>query len=149
MKYVLPLVAAMLLPSLSQAEVMVMDPHVRATLPGQQNSAGFMMLHNKTAEPVTLNAVTSSVAASTELHNHVNVDGVMKMRQVTGIEVPANGMTELKPGSYHVMFLGLNQPIAEGDNVDITLSFSDGSSKQVTLPARKVTAKSSHKHKHH
>ena len=55
----------------------------------------------------------------------ISVDDVMKMRQVEFIEVPPGGSVELKPGGYHIMFIGLNTLLEQGDEVEITLVFEN------------------------
>jgi copper(I)-binding protein len=62
----------------------------------------------------------------------------MRMRQVPQITVPANGSIELKPGSFHVMLIKLKQPLKEGDAVNVTLNFDDGSKKDVAMTAQRV-----------
>ncbi|AUG51907.1 copper chaperone PCu(A)C [Thalassospira marina] len=67
---------------------------------------------------------TSEIADKTELHTHIMKDNVMKMRQVEGgVEVPAHGGVAFKPGSYHVMLLGLHDPLKAGQHISLTLQF--------------------------
>ncbi|PIE25521.1 MAG: hypothetical protein CSA60_00075 [Neptuniibacter caesariensis] len=146
------MVVAMATSSMAMAEVTVEDAYARAVPPGQMNSASFMVLKNNTAEDIALVSSRSSVAKVVELHNHINENGVMKMRQVAKINVPANGMTLLKPGSYHVMLIGLKQDLIAGENIDLELTFSDGSSQTLTLPIKKVMGgmmKHQKQNKHH
>ena len=56
-------------------------------------------------------------------------DGMMRMRRVSHIDIPANGSTELKPGSYHVMLIGLEREMKAGTAESLTLTFSDNSQK--------------------
>jgi copper(I)-binding protein len=58
-----------------------------------------------------------------ELHVHVHEGGVMKMREVPGYDVPAQGSFELKPGGAHLMFMSIRQPFKEGEKVPVTLKF--------------------------
>jgi copper(I)-binding protein len=69
--------------------------------------------------------VTSPIAAKAESHQmSVNAEGVMTMRPVEGgIEIPAGSEVELKPGSFHIMFMELNQPTKEGVKFPGTLTF--------------------------
>ncbi len=128
------------------AEVTVESPYVRAVPPGQTNTAAFMQLKNSSAEAISLVSASSSIAENVELHNHINEDGVMKMRQVELISISANGNASLEPGGYHIMLIGLSKEIAAGDMVDLEVKFSDGSSQQLTVPVKKVMA---HSHHHH
>lgn len=114
------------------------DAFARAVPPGQANSAAFMTLNNHGKHDVRLVSAQSNVSEVTELHTHTEVDGVMQMRQIDEITVPAGGTTELKPGGLHIMLIGLTQPLAEGDQVELTLNFADGSEKQLQVPVQPV-----------
>lgn len=124
--------------SFASESITVHDPYARAVPPGQPNSAAFMQLENTTHADLTLVTAQSSVAEVTELHTHTDVDGVMQMRQVENIALPAGETAELKPGGLHIMLIGLKQPLADGDLVDLTLNFSDGSATELSLPVRHV-----------
>ncbi len=66
-------------------------------------------------------------------------DGMMKMRQVTGgIDVPAGGTVRLEPGGYHVMLIGPEEPIAEGDTVTLVLEFERAGRLTLTVTARRA-----------
>ena len=83
----------------------------------------FMKIHNDEAKQDFLVGGSSPVADRVEVHTHVNDNGVMRMREVKGgIPLEAKGVTELKPGSYHVMFMGLKKPLKEGEKVPVTLN---------------------------
>ena len=124
------------------------DAFARAVPPGQPNSAAFMTLHNHGTKDVRITSASSNVSEVTELHTHTEVDGVMQMRQIDAIEIPAGGMTELKPGGLHVMLIGLTQNLAEGDTVEVTLNFEDGSDRLLEVPVKHVMPMMQHQHKH-
>jgi copper(I)-binding protein len=128
--------------------VMVHDAYVRAVAPGATVSAAFMMLHNPTAAARALVAAASPAATTVELHTHQNDGGVMRMRQVERIDVPAGGQTTLAPGGYHVMLIGLTGPLTEGATVPLTLTFDDGARLTVDAPVRAV-APAGGGHAHH
>jgi len=65
---------------------------------------------------------------------------VMKMRQVKDIAVPANVAVELKPGSYHLMFLNLKGPFTAGQTVPVKLKFAKAGEVEVKLPVNAVGA---------
>ena len=62
--------------------------------------------------------------------------GMMGMQKVDRVEVPAGGKLELKPGSYHIMLIGLNQELKVGDKIDITLKFEKAGDVKVTAEVR-------------
>ncbi|WP_299179597.1 copper chaperone PCu(A)C [uncultured Neptuniibacter sp.] len=134
----------------AMAEVSVENGYARAVPPGQMNSASFMIINNSDASDIQLVSGSSSVAKVVELHTHTNENGVMKMRQVETITVPAEGSVALQPGGYHIMLIGLKTDLAEGGEIDLKLNFSDESSKLLTLPVKKVMGgMQGHHHKHH
>jgi len=112
--------------------------YVREVPPNMPNSAAFMQLKNLTDTPLALVSAGSDAAKTVELHEHVNVDGMMQMRQIPKIDIPAQGTTMLQPGGLHVMLIGLTQKLKEGENVTITLNFSDGESVTLDAPVKKV-----------
>ncbi|MCG6200258.1 copper chaperone PCu(A)C [Psychromonas antarctica] len=109
----------------------------RATPPHAKNGAAFMMIHNAAKNDINLIAASSDIAERVELHNHVMQDGLMKMRQVKQISIPAGGQQKLQPGGYHIMFLHLKQQLKDGESVAIQLHFDNGEILSVTLPIKK------------
>ncbi len=95
----------------------------RETPPTAQVGGGFMTLNNSGKSDDALVAIKAGVSGKVELHTHTMEDGVMKMREVPKIVVPAGGKTELKPGSFHVMFIDMKAPFKAGDKFPATLVF--------------------------
>ena len=68
-------------------------------------------------------------------------NGVMQMREITGgLPVPANGSVVLKPGSYHVMLIGLKKPLTAGETFPLTLTFAKAGNISVTVPVQAMGA---------
>ncbi|HUW49714.1 MAG TPA: copper chaperone PCu(A)C [Sulfuricella sp.] len=132
------LIAAPVLAGPAAESISVSDPYVRIVPTGMTNTSAFMVLKNSDSKDHKLVKAESSASKVTELHTHTNEGGVMKMRPVKDIDIKAKGEAALKPGSLHVMMIGLKRELKEGDNVAITLTFEDGSSKKVEVPARKI-----------
>lgn len=126
----------------------VENPYARAVPPGQMNSAAFMVVTNNTDQPRAIVAASSSVSEVVELHTHTNVDGVMQMRQIPQIDLPAQQTTELKPGGLHIMLIGLQQDMTEGSSIEVTLKFDDNSTQTISMPVKPVMSKMHMKHKH-
>lgn len=127
------------LPAAAGSPVTVTDPYVRAVPPGQPNSAAFMVLTNVGSADRALVAAASPAAKVVELHTHQMVDGMMQMRQIERIDLPAGASVELKPGGLHVMLIDLTGPLAPGAEVPLTLTLDDGSSLALTAPVRMLT----------
>ena len=121
----------------AETDLTVTDAYVREVPPGTSNSLAFMTIKNSGSADRKLVRADSPVAKTVELHTHTNDKGVMKMRQVKAIDIKAKGQVELKSGSYHVMLIDLKQALKEGDSVRVTLTFDDGSTKQLDAPVRK------------
>jgi copper(I)-binding protein len=118
-------------------QINVVDPYVRMSPPGSKTTIAFMLLRNSGDKEVKLVKANSTVAGVTELHNHINDNGVMRMRQVKEITIPAKGEARLQPSGYHVMLIDVKAPLKEGEHVVINLGFVDGSSKDVHAPVTK------------
>jgi copper(I)-binding protein len=118
--------------------VLIKDPYVRAVPPGQPNSASFMALHNQSAKLHHLVGASSNIAELVEIHTHTMEEGMMRMRQVEKIALPAGETVTLKPGGLHVMLIGLKKKLVPDEEIDMVLEFSDGSTQQVTMPVKKI-----------
>jgi len=90
------------------------------------NGAIYVTLTNTGTQADALLSASSDAAQTVELHEVKNDGGVMKMRPVAKIDVPAGGKIEMKPGGYHVMLLGLKHDLKKGDKVPVTLKFERG-----------------------
>ena len=122
------LLASALFASLAaQAQVKVDNAWVRSTVAPQKTTGAFMQLTS--AKPVKVVAASSPLAAVVEIHEMKMEDGVMKMRAVDALPLPAGQPVALKPGSYHVMLMGLKAPIKVGETVPLTLTV-EGEDKQ-------------------
>lgn len=118
--------------------VEVKAPYVRAVPPGQPNSASFLQLNNTDAKDHALVAAESPASKVVELHTHTMEGGMMRMRQVERIDLPAGAEVALQPGGLHVMLIGLQQDLVPGEAIPLTLIFEDGSRQQIQAPVQKL-----------
>lgn len=100
------------------------------------NSAAYMLLVNSGDAPDRLISATTDVAEVVELHTVLEEDGVMRMRPVEQIDIPAGGQTELRPGGFHVMLIGVQEDLTAGETVDITLTFENAGEQVITASIR-------------
>lgn len=122
-------------------DLMVEAPWARATSQGSRVGGAFLTVRNTGELGDRLVAAESEVADRVQLHMTRMEDGVMQMRQVEGgIDVPAGGVTELKPGSFHVMLMGLKAPLQEGASFPVTLTFERAGSVTIEVPIRAAGA---------
>ena len=103
------------------ADVVVSDAYVRAPVPGRAMSAAFMTLTNNGSEEKVLVSANAPWADSIEIHTHMNDNGVMRMRQLQSLTIPAGESVTLQPGGLHLMLFGLQLPL--GESLPLTLCF--------------------------
>lgn len=118
--------AALLLAAAGAAhagDISIEKPWSRATPSGAPVGAGYVTLKNTGSAADKLVSATADVAGKVEIHEMSMDNGVMKMRAVNGLEIPAGKSVELKPGGYHIMFMQLKQPLKAGDAVKGVLTF--------------------------
>ena len=116
-------------------DVTVNNAWSRATAPGQSSAGVWFSITSK--QDAKLVAVFSSLAGTTQLHTMSQEQGMMKMRAVESIALPAGKTVELAPGGNHVMLLDLKQPLKAGDSVPLklTIELADKSKKTVEIKA--------------
>jgi hypothetical protein len=124
--------------------------------------AAYMVIANSTAEADALLGGSTPVAATVEVHETYEVasaepeastgmggmesaapgamesmgTGMLGMRQIERLEIPAGGTVELKPGGYHLMLIDLNQELVAGETIELTLTFEKAGEVKVTAEVR-------------
>lgn len=117
-------------------------PWSRETPKAAPVAGGYLKVANKGSVADRLVAVQSDASTRVEIHEMAVIDGVMKMRALDkGLEVPAGGSLELKPGGFHVMFIGLKAPFKSGDTVKGTLVFEKAGKIDVDFNVEAMSAK--------
>ena len=97
--------------------------------------AAYMVIHNNTDSDDALIGASSPQAEVVELHlSSMDDDGMMSMAQVPEIPIPAHADAVLMPGSYHIMLIGLLEPLTEGTEVEISLEFMSAEPQTVSAP---------------
>ncbi len=125
-------------PHVLAADISVDGAFVRAT--PAKISAGYMTIKNNGAQNDALVAVRAIWATRAELHNvTTGADGVLSMKQVARIDVPAGGTIKLAPGGYHVMFYGVNKPLRENTTDSITLVFQRAGDMTIPVAVKPIT----------
>ncbi|GGB99374.1 transporter [Oxalicibacterium flavum] len=136
----------------SMAQITVADPWVRGMVSGQKSTGAFMQLNS--AEDTRL-VDASSPDFVVEIHEMSMHGDVMRMKQIDGIDLPAGKTVELKPGSYHLMFIDVKRQLKEGDMVPLTLRFENAQqvsqTVKVNVPVKALNSTGpamSEKHQH-
>lgn len=128
--------ACLLGSSLACADVTITDPWVRATVPQQKATGAFMQMTSTT--DLKLVMAQSPVANVVEIHEMKMDNHVMKMRQISSLDLAAGKTVELKPGSYHIMLLELKQQVREGEAVPVSLVFEDHNKQRQTVDVKAI-----------
>jgi copper(I)-binding protein len=123
--------------------ITISDPVVRANdemsfqnpATGKYMTGSFMTLANASDEDISLIGGSSDAAGIIEIHEVIN--GEM-LPMTDGLVVPANGDVKLRMGGYHVMLMELNNELKAGDEVTVTLKFSDGNTVDYTAPVKMI-----------
>ena len=136
-------------PAAQTRGVKVSDAWVRATTGTSDASmaGAFMQISNEGGSAIRLVGATSTVARTVQVHTMVMKDDKMVMQELEGgLEIMAGSHAHLRPGGNHVMLMGLTKPLAAGDEVTLTLEFSDGTEQELTVPVKEFTEEEGHYH---
>ena len=119
----------------------VENPWVRATPGGAKVGGGYLTIKNDGAAPDKLVGASSPIAQKMELDEMSSENGVMKMRALpNGLQINPGQTVTLKPGGYHIMFVGLNKPLKQGDHVPVTLNFANAGTVNVEFVVQAMGA---------
>lgn len=130
----------------STAEVVITDAWARPSSAMASAGAAYMTIQNNGTAADALVGASSPAATTVEVHETVMMGspapgasddgGMMGMRPVERLEIPAGGSVELKPGSYHIMLIGLKQDLNAGDTIEITLTFEKAGELALSVPVK-------------
>jgi copper(I)-binding protein len=128
--------------------LMLSDIRARATLPGAPVAGGYLKITNTGDDDDQLTGGTAAFAAKVEVHEMKMENEVMKMREIQGgLEIPAGGSVELKPGGFHIMFMKLNTQLKEGESRSVVLEFEKAG--KVTVDFNVVDLRKTRSHSGH
>ena len=113
----------------------------RATPRSAPAGGAFLTLHNTGTTPDRLISAKSPAAGLTQIHE-MKMDGdVMKMRELEkGLEIPAGATVTLAPGNYHLMMMGLKEPLEQGATLPLTLTFEKAGSINIEASVESIGA---------
>lgn len=128
----------LLIAQVNAGELLVSEAYIRGLPPGQTVTAAFMTIRNGYDHDCRLLGADTPVADRAELHQHSHQGGVMSMRRVPGLSIPAGSQVNLKPGGYHLMLFGLKTPLVDGEAYPLSLLFETCPDVQLNVPVRDV-----------
>lgn len=104
-------------------DITITNPWARATPGRTRNGGAYLMITGGAADDQITGADTP-VSKKAAIHGHSHENGVMKMREVRNLEVPAGEVMMLKPGGLHIMLIKLKHALKKGDSFPLTLHFA-------------------------
>lgn len=129
MRAIFPAMALFSLASLAAcgdpAPTYVDQAWIRLSPNADSPSAGYFTVHGGDA-PVTLRGVLTDRAQRVEMHESLEQGGMMTMRPVESVEVPAKATVTFAPGGKHIMLWGVNPAAVEQGKMPLTFLFSNG-----------------------
>ena len=118
----------------------VSNPFARATPPGAKVAGAFMTIKNVGTDADRLVSASSPSAGLVEIHEMAMDGGMMKMRALKGIDLKPGATVELQPGGYHVMLEDLKQPLKQGEQIPILLTFEKAGTLEVKVKVEAIGA---------
>ena len=115
----------------------IKHPWARATVSGATVTGVFMTFKGKSADQLI--AASTDVADKVEIHEMKMVDGMMKMRVLDKLDIPANQEVKLAPGGLHIMIFGLKKQLKDGDKFPMTLTFAKAGKVDVVVYVQAIT----------
>lgn len=122
----------------------VSHPWSRATPGGATVGAAFFEITSAAKEDDKLLAAATPAAGKVEIHTHEHADGVMRMRKIDNLPVPAGASVKLAPAGYHIMLFDLKKPLIEGELLPLTLTFEKAGAVTIDASIESVGAKGPH-----
>jgi periplasmic copper chaperone A len=113
----------------------VHDAWARATPPGVTTGAVYLKIVGGD-ENDRLIRVRTEAAEAAEVHTEVSAGGVVTMKKLETLPVPAGAVITLAPGHDHLMLMGLKEPLRPGEKIDVTLTFEHAGDVAVEVPVR-------------
>ena len=118
--------------------VTIFEPWSRELPPNAPNGAAYFRVENSGGEPDRIVSARTDIAEAVELHTHDMDGGMMKMRQVESVEVPAGSEVRFKPHGLHVMLFGLREPLVDGTSYVLTVVFEKAGELDVSVDVKRT-----------
>lgn len=117
-----------------------------ATPAAARNGAAYLVIQNRGAAADRLMSAETAAAGTVELHATLHEGGVMRMRPMPAIDLPAGGTVRLQRGGMHVMLIGLREPLKAGTKFPLTLVFEKAGRLEVTVAVEPARGGGHHSH---
>jgi len=137
----------------SVGDIAIGHPFATPSIPGTSNGAAYLAsIENNGAAADRLVRASTPIAARVEIHTmNLDAQGVMRMREIDGVELAPKAKVQMKPGGgLHLMLIGLKEPLKEDATFPMTLEFERAGKVEVKMivgqPKPAAAAASGHMH---
>ena len=120
----------------TSGSVQIVAPWSRALPPNAPNGAAYFRVENSGGESDRIVSARTDIADTVEIHTHEMDGGMMKMRRVGSVEVPAAGGVRFRPRGLHLMLFGLKEPLAGGTSYVLTVVFEKAGELDVSVDVK-------------
>jgi periplasmic copper chaperone A len=124
----------------SSGDITVQFIWARASPPGAKSGAVYLTLQNRGGADDKLIGATTPAASQAGLHAQTMENGVMEMRPLASVDIAPGATASLKPGSNHIMLMGLKRPLKQGEHIPLTLKFAHAPPLTVQVEVAKIGA---------
>jgi periplasmic copper chaperone A len=124
-------IAASAIALAAHGAVTAKDAWIRGMAPGQKTGAAYMTLTS--SGDAKLVGVSTPVAGKAQVHASMMMSGMVHMREIDGLELPAGQAVELKPGGNHIMLLEVSRTLRAGERVPLVLTVQDEKGRRASL----------------
>jgi copper(I)-binding protein len=121
---------------LDEQVLVIRNAWIREAPPVAKVNGGYLTLENTGAEALSLMSIQSEAFEKIEVHEMTTVDGMMRMREIPQLLIPAGGQVTMQPGGKHLMLIGPRRRLSAGEVATLTLTFDSGQVLVVSVVVR-------------
>lgn len=134
----------------SQAlELSVSNAQVKMFIPGTSKSAAYLTLSNQSNKAIELIKAEVAGVKRVEIHEHQHHEGMMRMRKLDKLTIPALEQVTFQPGGLHLMLFEQVDEFKLGEKIKVTLTFANGEQKNTEATVVKQFNSEQDAHHHH
>ena len=122
----------------AQSQLSWSSAHANALIPGQEVSAGYLSISNSGTQDEVLVSASSDAAAMVQVHESSMSNGMMSMKHIENLVIPAGSSVQFQPGGLHLMIMGADKEAFSADSIDVELQFESGAVLTATLPIKSL-----------
>ena len=120
----------------ANGDIQIQDPWVQAAPPGVKVLAAYLEIKNTGKKQRVLTGASSPVFGQVGIHRTMMHGDMAHMEHLNELPIPPNASVVFQPGGLHFMLMDAKKSLHIGDQVPMTLTFSNGEKIAVTAIVR-------------